>query len=91
MRKTSNCSTICSRSPAAADATRRRWPSPGDEQRRRYRADPRARKINHLRDNAAAADITLSPEDILTIDHIFAAENVAGLRYNRGDFNLIDK
>ncbi|MCJ7349157.1 aldo/keto reductase, partial [Klebsiella pneumoniae] len=45
----------------------------------------------HLRDNAAAADIMLSPEDILTIDHIFAAENVAGLRYNQGDFNLIDK
>ncbi|WP_335896443.1 aldo/keto reductase [Klebsiella quasipneumoniae] len=52
---------------------------------------PGARKINHQRDNAAAADIMLSPEDILTIDHIFAAENVAGLRYNQGDFNLIDK
>ncbi|CAM7019721.1 Pyridoxal reductase PdxI or related oxidoreductase, aldo/keto reductase family [Klebsiella quasipneumoniae subsp. similipneumoniae] len=52
---------------------------------------PGARKINHLRDNAAAADIMLSPEDILTIDHIFAAENVSGLRYNQGDFNLIDK
>ncbi|HFD1370234.1 TPA: aldo/keto reductase [Klebsiella quasipneumoniae] len=52
---------------------------------------PGARKINHLRDNAAAADIMLSPEDILTIDHIFAAENVAGLRYNQGDFNLIDQ
>ncbi|EMR21139.1 aldo/keto reductase [Klebsiella quasipneumoniae] len=52
---------------------------------------PGARKINHLCDNAAAADIMLSPEDILTIDHIFAAENVAGLRYNQGDFNLIDK
>ncbi|HCI6423302.1 TPA: aldo/keto reductase [Klebsiella quasipneumoniae subsp. similipneumoniae] len=52
---------------------------------------PGARKINHLRDNAAAADIMLLPEDILTIDHIFAAENVAGLRYNQGDFNLIDK
>ncbi|MEH8462447.1 aldo/keto reductase [Klebsiella quasipneumoniae subsp. similipneumoniae] len=52
---------------------------------------PGARKINHLRVNAAAADIMLSPEDILTIDHIFAAENVAGLRYNQGDFNLIDK
>lgn len=47
--------------------------------------------MNHLRDNAAAADIMLSPEDILAIDHIFAPENVAGLRYNQGDFNLIDK
>ncbi|CAM7631823.1 TPA: aldo/keto reductase [Klebsiella quasipneumoniae subsp. quasipneumoniae] len=52
---------------------------------------PGARKMNHLRDNAAAADIMLSPEDILAIDHIFAPENVAGLRYNQGDFNLIDK
>ena len=52
---------------------------------------PGARKMNHLRDNAAAADIMLSPEDILAIDHIFAPENVAGLRYNQGDFNLIEK
>ncbi|WP_228742933.1 hypothetical protein, partial [Klebsiella quasipneumoniae] len=27
----------------------------------------------------------------LTIDHIFAAENVAGLRYTQGDFDLIEK
>ncbi|WP_228742567.1 hypothetical protein, partial [Klebsiella quasipneumoniae] len=27
----------------------------------------------------------------LTIEHIFAADNVAGLRYTQGDFNLIDK
>ena len=52
---------------------------------------PGARKMNHLRDNAAAADIMLSPEDILAIDLIFAPENVAGLRYNQGDFNLIEK
>ncbi|WP_161954449.1 aldo/keto reductase, partial [Escherichia coli] len=31
---------------------------------------PGARKIAHLRDNAGAANITLAPEDILTIEHI---------------------
>ncbi|MCS5960990.1 hypothetical protein LNP74_21840 [Klebsiella pneumoniae subsp. pneumoniae] len=32
---------------------------------------PGARKIAHLRDNAGAANITLAPEDILTIEHYF--------------------
>ncbi len=44
---------------------------------------PGARKIAHLRDNAGAANITLAPEDILTIEHIFTADNVTGLRYTR--------
>lgn len=43
-----------------------------------------ARKIAHLRDNAGAANITLAPEDILTIEHIFTADNVTGLRYTQG-------
>ncbi len=45
---------------------------------------PGARKIAHLRDNAGAANITLAAEDILTIEHIFTADNVTGLRYTRG-------
>lgn len=44
---------------------------------------PGARKIAHLRDNAGAANITLAPEDILTIEHIFTADNVTGLRYTQ--------
>lgn len=51
---------------------------------------PGARKIAHLRDNAGAANITLAPEDILTIEHIFTADNVTGLRYTQGDFDLIE-
>ena len=68
----------------------RRLPLPGDEQRRGYRAYPGARKIAHLRDNAGAANITLAAEDILTIEHIFTADNITGLRYTRGDFDLIE-
>ncbi len=49
-----------------------------------------ARKIAHLRDNAGAAN-TLAAEDILTIEHIFTADNITGLRYTRGDFDLIEK
>ncbi|MFH4090303.1 aldo/keto reductase, partial [Acinetobacter baumannii] len=39
---------------------------------------PGVRKIAHLRDNAGAANITLSPEDILTIEDIFTPDNVTG-------------
>ena len=52
---------------------------------------PGARKIAHLRDNAGAANITLAAEDILTIEHISTADNVTGLRYTQGDFDLIEK
>lgn len=52
---------------------------------------PGARKIAHLRDNAGAANITLAAEDILTIEHIFTADNVTGLRYTQGDFDIIEK
>ncbi|MCS6067555.1 hypothetical protein LNO81_12505 [Klebsiella variicola subsp. variicola] len=55
-------------------------PCLGHEQRRGYRAYPGGEKIAHLRDNAGAANITLSPEDILTIEDIFTPDNVTGLR-----------
>ncbi|MGN2427911.1 aldo/keto reductase [Klebsiella electrica] len=52
---------------------------------------PGARKIEHLKDNAGAASLNISSDDIKSIDHIFTPANVYGLRYNQGDFNLIDK
>ncbi|MDP1346672.1 aldo/keto reductase, partial [Klebsiella pneumoniae] len=52
---------------------------------------PGARNSAHLRDNAGAANIPLAPEDILTIEHIFTADTVTGVRSTQGDFDLIDK
>ncbi|MEP9305605.1 aldo/keto reductase, partial [Klebsiella pneumoniae] len=37
------------------------------------------------------ANIPLAAEALLTIEHIFTAENVTGLRYTQGDFDLIEK
>ena len=52
---------------------------------------PGARKYEHLKDNAGAASMNISNDDIKYIDLIFTPENVHGLRYNQDDFNLIDK
>lgn len=52
---------------------------------------PGARKIAHLQDNVGAVNLTISDADSKVIDHIFTPDHVHGLRYNQGDFNLIDK
>lgn len=52
---------------------------------------PGARKLGHLRDNAAAANFLISEDDIKIIDNIFKPEHIHGLRYTQDDFDLIDK
>ncbi|PHM30361.1 conserved hypothetical protein [Xenorhabdus innexi] len=52
---------------------------------------PGARKIEHLKDNVGAANLLISTDDIKAIETIFMPENIHGLRYNQGDFDLIDK
>ncbi|WP_426577961.1 aldo/keto reductase [Xenorhabdus stockiae] len=52
---------------------------------------PGARKIEHLQDNAGAANLHISASDIQFIDTIFLPENIQGLRYNQGDLALIDQ
>jgi aryl-alcohol dehydrogenase-like predicted oxidoreductase len=42
---------------------------------------PGARKITHLEQNAAAADVTLTPEEISRLDELLAPEKIAGARY----------
>ncbi|WNJ97267.1 aldo/keto reductase [Vibrio ruber] len=51
---------------------------------------PGARKIEHLVDNSGAIALNISDNDISDIDNIFTPNNVHGLRYNEGDFELID-
>lgn len=43
---------------------------------------PGARKLHHLEQNAAAADIVLSPQEVQGLGDIIAPENVAGKRYS---------
>ncbi len=52
---------------------------------------PGARNSAHLQDNAGAVSLPLSGADISIMDNIFTPESVCGLRYNEGDFNLIDQ
>lgn len=52
---------------------------------------PGARNSAHLQDNTGAASLPLSGADISIMDNIFTPESVCGLRYNEGDFNLIDQ
>jgi aryl-alcohol dehydrogenase-like predicted oxidoreductase len=43
---------------------------------------PGARKISHLEQNAAAADVELTGEEIAKLDELLAPERVAGARYS---------
>jgi aryl-alcohol dehydrogenase-like predicted oxidoreductase len=43
---------------------------------------PGARKINHLEQNAAAADVTLTEAEIRQLDELLAPEKVSGARYS---------
>jgi len=43
---------------------------------------PGARKISHLEQNAAAAEVSLSREEIGRLDELLAPEKVAGARYS---------
>ncbi|EBV2191031.1 aldo/keto reductase [Salmonella enterica] len=52
---------------------------------------PGVRKTEHLEDNVRAVNLTIFEDDINTINNIFSPNNVYGLRYNQGDFNLIEK
>ncbi|EBJ1026338.1 aldo/keto reductase [Salmonella enterica subsp. enterica serovar Sarajane] len=52
---------------------------------------PGARKIEHLQDNVGAVNLNIADDDIKYLNNIFNPGSVYGLRYNQGDFNLIDK
>lgn len=49
---------------------------------------PGARKINHLEDNAAAADITLSAEDLARIADAASPDKVTGKRYSEASLAM---
>ncbi|TBY53446.1 aldo/keto reductase, partial [Rhizobium leguminosarum bv. viciae] len=43
---------------------------------------PGARKLHHLEQNAAAADIVLSPAELARLEEVIPAGQVAGERYS---------
>ncbi|KAA8733276.1 aldo/keto reductase [Acinetobacter qingfengensis] len=51
---------------------------------------PGIRKAEHLMDNIAAVDVSLSTTDIAQLDEIFQEKHVYGQRYNQQDLDLID-
>jgi aryl-alcohol dehydrogenase-like predicted oxidoreductase len=45
---------------------------------------PGARKIPNMEQNAAAADVTLSAEEVARLDEMLSPEKIAGARYGAG-------
>lgn len=52
---------------------------------------PGARKIAHLEDNAGAADIVLSPDELTAIAAALPASEVAGARYNPDQLAMVGR
>jgi aryl-alcohol dehydrogenase-like predicted oxidoreductase len=52
---------------------------------------PGARKLTHLRENIAAADVALSPDEADALAAIFTPEAVEGERYAESHFALIEE
>nr|WP_315219192.1 aldo/keto reductase [uncultured Duganella sp.] len=52
---------------------------------------PGARRIPHLEENAAAADVALDTADLAAIEAIFSANSVQGARYAQGDLDLLER
>ncbi len=52
---------------------------------------PGARKIAHLEQNVAAAEIALSPEELKTLGDLLAPEKFAGKRYGDAAMSLTNR
>lgn len=52
---------------------------------------PGASKLAHLEDNCAAAELVIKAADLAALDVLFAPENIAGERYNAGEFALVER
>lgn len=52
---------------------------------------PGTKRVKYLEENAAAAEIQLSPEDIAELEAAVPQEEVAGARYNEAAMNAIDR
>lgn len=52
---------------------------------------PGTKRVKYLEENAAAVDITLTPEDLITLNDIFEKYPNVGARYSEGALKLVNK
>jgi aryl-alcohol dehydrogenase-like predicted oxidoreductase len=52
---------------------------------------PGARKLHHLEQNAAAADITLSAAELAQLDEVIPVAQVAGKRYSDASLAMTNR
>ena len=52
---------------------------------------PGSKSRKHLEENAAAAEVVLSGEDVALLDAALAPENIAGPRYNEARMSQVDR
>ncbi len=52
---------------------------------------PGASKIANLEDNCKATEIALAAGDVSHLDRLFSVGNIAGERYNPGEFGLVER
>ncbi|SEW19215.1 aldo/keto reductase [Chitinophaga arvensicola] len=52
---------------------------------------PGTKRRKYLQENAGAADVQLSAEDLAAIDHILSKHAIAGLRYTEGGMKLVNR
>ena len=52
---------------------------------------PGTKRVRYLEENVAAAEIILSAEEVSRLDELFAADKVAGARYNEAGMRSLDR
>ncbi|MCB1693870.1 MAG: aldo/keto reductase [Pseudomonadales bacterium] len=52
---------------------------------------PGTKRVRYLEENAAAAEITLTADEINELDRLFAPENIAGDRYDASGMRSVDR
>ena len=51
---------------------------------------PGTKRVKYLEENLAAADVSLSPDDLRRIEEIFPADSVAGDRYHAAGMKTVN-
>ena len=52
---------------------------------------PGTKRRQHLEDNVGAVAVSLSPEDMATLDAALSPERVSGPRYNERQAGMVDR
>lgn len=52
---------------------------------------PGTKRVRYLEENVAAAEVSLSADEVRRLDELFAAGKVAGARYNEAGMRSLDR